>query len=138
MPVNVDGGNKFSRTTNEKDGEEKLKLFNDKIGSADEITIIGYGFGDKHINNRLSNAMVKNEELKIQIVDAIFKPVPDSIEQFDYEKRINRATCGAAHWIDYSKDEQWNKEQIEHLKANESIRKQVLEGVKRLLPISKM
>lgn len=132
------GGNKFSRTTNEKDGEEKLKLFNDKIGSADEITIIGYGFGDKHINNRLSNAMVKNEELKIQIVDAIFKPVPDSIEQFDYEKRINRATCGAAHWIDYSKDEQWNKEQIEHLKANESIRKQVLEGVKRLLPISKM
>ncbi|WP_188047096.1 hypothetical protein [Vibrio vulnificus] len=100
--------------------------------------VIGYGFGDKHINNRLSNAMVKNETLKVQIVDAIFKPIPESLEQFDYDGRINRATCGAAHWMDYLENEEWNKEQMEHLKKNVAIRKQVLDGVKRLLPISKM
>ncbi len=132
------GGNKYSRTTNDKEGEEKLKIFSEQIISADEITIIGYGFGDKHINNRLSNAMVKNENLKIQIVDAIPKPIPDSLEQFDYDRRINRATCGAAHWMEYLENEQWNKEKMEHLKNNEAIRKQVLDGVKRLFPISTM
>ena len=132
------GGNKYSRTTNDKEGEEKLKLFSEQIISADEITIIGYGFGDKHINNRLSNAMVKNENLKIQIVDVIPKPIPDSLEQFDYDRRINRATCGAAHWMEYLENEQWNKEKMEHLKNNEAIRKQVLDGVKRLFQISTM
>lgn len=132
------GGNKYSRTTNDKEGEEKLKLFSEQICLADEVTVIGYGFGDKHINNRLSNAMVKNETLKVQIVDAIFKPIPESLEQFDYDGRINRATCGAAHWMDYLENEEWNKEQMEHLKKNVAIRKQVLDGVKRLLPISKM
>ncbi|MBB1440529.1 hypothetical protein H5202_18000 [Shewanella sp. SG41-4] len=132
------GGNKYSRTTNDKKGEEKLKLFSEQINSADEITVIGYGFGDKHINNRLSNAMVKNENLKIQIVDAIFKPIPESLEQFDYDERINRATCGAAHWMDYVESEKWNEEQMEHIKINTAIRKQVLDGVKRLLPISKV
>ncbi|MDD9173646.1 hypothetical protein ERW49_07415 [Aliivibrio finisterrensis] len=132
------GGNKYSRTTNDKEGEEKLKLFSEQICLADEVTVIGYGFGDKHINNRLSNAMVKNENLKIQIVDAIFKPIPESLEQFDYDRRINRATCSAAHWMDYLENEEWNKEQMEHLKNNVTIRKQVLDGVKRLFPISKM
>ncbi|MGX9462445.1 hypothetical protein ACWXWU_14595 [Shewanella sp. A14] len=132
------GGNKYSRTTNDKEGEEKLKLFSEQICLADEVTVIGYGFGDKHINNRLSNAMVKNENLKIQIVDAIFKPIPESLEQFDHDRRINRATCGASHWMDYLENEEWNKEQMEHLKNNVAIRKQVLDGVKRLFPISKM
>jgi hypothetical protein len=129
------GGNKFSRTTNDKEGEEKLRLFSQQLDLADEITIIGYGFGDKHINNRLSNAMVKNKNLKIQVVDAISKPIADSLEQFDYNRRINRATCGAAHWMDYVENEKWNVEQMRHIKDNESIRKQVSDGVKRLLQI---
>lgn len=51
------GGKKYSNTTNIKKGEEKLKVFDDILQSTDELTIIGYGFGDSHINYRISNVI---------------------------------------------------------------------------------
>ena len=59
------GGAKYSETTNEKEGEEKLKIFSETLQKTKELTIIGYGFGDSHINNRILNAMVLNENLRI-------------------------------------------------------------------------
>lgn len=116
------GGNKYSLTTNVKAGEEKLQLMDKALEEAEEVTIIGYGFGDKHVNYRISNAMVRNASLKLRIVDPISKPKPEFLQQFDYDLRLRGATCGAPHWMDYSNTEKWNKDQIDNLKRNESIR----------------
>lgn len=116
------GGSKYSLTTNEKEGEEKLKLFDEMLRDIDELTIIGYGFGDRHINYRLSNAMVLNCSLKIRVVDPIHKPYADFLQQFNYDNRLRGATCGAPHWMEYSATEKWNKEQMDSLKENEAIR----------------
>ncbi|MFH4367528.1 hypothetical protein [Vibrio diabolicus] len=124
------GGNKFSRTTNDKHGEEKLMLMVKHLEQTDELTIIGYGFGDKHINTRISNAMVRNSKMKITIVDAVSKPVPEILEQFDHDSRIMRSTCGAAHWMEYLAKDKWDRQQMEVLKNNSSIRKDIFDKVK--------
>jgi len=116
------GGSKYSLTTNEKPGEEKLQVFSNKLSSLEELTIIGYGFGDKHVNNRLLNAMVLNNHLKLVIVDPIHRPVPEFLEQFNYKDRIKTAQCGAAHWMEYVRTKKWNMIQVDQLKANASIR----------------
>nr|OCA01113.1 Uncharacterized protein A9P81_0789 [Leptospira interrogans serovar Copenhageni/Icterohaemorrhagiae] len=67
------GGNKYSKTAKIKQGEEKLKLFEDVMKSVDKLIIIGYGFGDQHINFRINHQLVKNEKFTIEIVDPNFK-----------------------------------------------------------------
>jgi hypothetical protein len=116
------GGSKYSSTTNEKEGEEKLKLFDEMLRDIDELTIIGYGFGDRHINYRLSNAMVLNNRLKIRVVDPIDKLYAECLQQFNYDDRLRGALCGAPHWMDYSATQKWNMEQMNSLKENEAIR----------------
>jgi hypothetical protein len=125
------GCNKYSKTTKDKEGEEKLMLMVKQLDETDELTIIGYGFGDKHINNRISNAMVRNTSMKINIIDAISKPVPEIFEQFGYDSRIRRSTCGAAHWMSYQALGQWDREQMSTLENNSQFRHQIKEVLKR-------
>ncbi|MBU2024860.1 MAG: hypothetical protein KJ868_16265 [Gammaproteobacteria bacterium] len=132
------GGNKYSRTTKDKKGEEKLMLMVKQLDKTDELTIIGYGFGDKHINSRISNAMVRNPNMKIKIVDAISKPVPEILEQFDYDLRIIRNTCGAAHWMSYLALERWDRELMETLDNNKQFRQQIKEVIKRQFSAKKV
>ena len=112
------GGSKYSKTSKIKKGEEKLKIFDEQLMKLDELTVIGYGFGDKHVNFRLSNAMLLNENLTIRIVDPVNCKPPEILEQFDFDSRIRGASCGAAHWMDYCVSEKWDSEQINALKEN--------------------
>jgi hypothetical protein len=116
------GGKKYSETTNDKKGEEKLKIFSDVLATIDELTIIGYGFYDRHVNYRVSNAMVLNDNLRIRIVDPVSKPKPEFLRQFNYDFRLRGAVCSAALWMDYLGTEKWNQDQIAALKENEKLR----------------
>jgi hypothetical protein len=116
------GGRKYTKTTDVKKGEEKLKIFHDVLVKLDELTIIGYRFGDLHINYRISNAMVLNPGLKLRLVDPVSRPWPDFLQQFDYDLRIRKAHCGAAQWMAYVGDEKWDQAQIKALKESESVR----------------
>ena len=113
------GGNKYSETSKIKAGEEKLKIFDDVLQGLDELTIVGYGFRDEHINFKISNALLLNQGLRVRIIDPVFGGTPNCIKQFDYDLRIRRAACGAAQWMDYCKTQKWNDEQIAGLKENE-------------------
>ncbi|WP_061236649.1 hypothetical protein [Leptospira interrogans] len=93
------GGNKYSKTAKIKQGEEKLKLFEDVMKSVDKLIIIGYGFGDQHINFRINHQLVKNEKFTIEIVDPNFKKVPSFVEQFDYDNRIKGTALNTTDWI---------------------------------------
>jgi len=127
------GGNKYSRTTNPKKGEEKLTLLDDVLIKTDELTVIGYSFGDVHVNNRVLNAMVRNRALSVRIVDPAWRGVPPFLEQFDYDQRVRGAICGAAQWMTYVVDEKWNQEQATALKMNTAIRVDVSKRAKELL-----
>lgn len=116
------GGKKYSKTSNPKDGEEKLLIFDKVLVDIEELTIVGYGFGDRHINDRISNAMVLNPKLKIVIVDPTISRIPDFLEQFNYDMRIKKVHSGIAQWIEYCHSGQWNYEQMSILKENEQQR----------------
>jgi len=127
------GAQKYSSTANPKPGEEKLAVFDGVLGQLDELTIIGYGFGDKHVNFRLSHAMVRNDGLSIRIVDPHRDRLPDFLEPFDYKSRVRRAACGATLWMDYSKSNRWDEAQMRCLKENASLRKVVRDRVETAL-----
>jgi hypothetical protein len=131
------GGKKYSKTAKPKKGEEKLTAFDDLLGRIDELTIIGYGFGDKHVNFRIANAMARRENLSIRVIDPNLSKIPEFLEPFEYDSRINRASCGAAHWIDYSKSQKWDAEQIEALKSNSKIRNEIKSRVESLVQTGK-
>src|SRR5215469_15795565 len=127
------GGRKYSGTLKLQLGEEKLKLLDDVLRDLDELTIIGYGFGDRHVNFRLSNAMSLSEKLKIVIVDPYLREVPECIRHFDYDSRIRRAMCGAPHWMSYCKTEKWDYAQLTGLKENLEYRQEVHQRVRNRL-----
>ncbi len=127
------GERKYSPTSKVIEGEEKLKLFDDGLLSLDELTIIGYGFGDEHINFRLTNAMVKNDKLKITIVDPFRREFPAFLKQFDYDGRLIRSMSDTANWMSYVKSHKWNPEQMGALKANAKLRDQVKAAVRKQL-----
>ncbi len=127
------GGRKYSKTTNAKKGEEKLKILDEVLDELDELTIIGYGFGDSHINNRISNAMVRNNNLKLRIVNPTNVKKPEFLEQFDYDSRIRGAHCSAAQWMEYSVAEQWDLDQTNALKENEKYRLDIKTRVETVL-----
>lgn len=128
------GGAKYSVTTNKKAGEEKLDLFSDVLHQLDELHVIGYGFGDLHVNYRISNAMVMNSSLNLKIVDPVHRPEkPEFLRQFNYGERLRGGQCGAAHWLDYFGTGKWNRKQMEGLKENEKFRDIVRHNVEKKL-----
>jgi hypothetical protein len=116
------GGKKYGDTLKIEAGEEKIALFDKLLKEMDELTIIGYGFGDRHINFRLSNAMSLNDRLRLRIVDPRFQPIPECVRHFNYDGRVRQAACSAALWMSYSKSEKWDPQQMQALKENEKYR----------------
>jgi len=51
---------------------QMMSAFDKDIYSADKLTIIGYSFGDEHINETIHMALRYNDKLKIEIVDSSF------------------------------------------------------------------
>ena len=129
------GGRKYSGTSKVKEGEEKLQILDGVLSGLDELTIIGYGFGDEHINFRLSNAMLLNPKLRIMIVDPYRKDIPLCLRQFDYDGRVRRASCSAAQWMEYRDTGVWNQVQMKTLKENEHLRTEVRKIVEAQLKL---
>jgi hypothetical protein len=127
------GGRKYSKTTDDKPGEEKLRLFSDVLATIDELTIIGYGFGDAHINNRISNAMVLNRKLSLNNVNPSHRRWIDLFNQFPHGTRLRSATAGAAEWMSYARTGKWDDDQMRSLKMRATLREEVKARVRRQL-----
>jgi len=129
------GEHKYSGTSKVKEGEEKLHIFDGVLNELDELTIIGYGFGDEHINFRLSNAMLLNSKLRIMIVDPHRTDIPSCVRQFDYDGRVRRASASAAQWMEYRETSVWNPVQEKTLKENEHFRTEIRNFVEARLKL---
>ncbi len=135
------GGRKYSTVAKVTKGEEKLAIFEHALREADQLTIIGYGFGDQHVNFRIQHEMARREKLVVHVVDPQLAKLPTCLSPFDYDSRVTRAQCGAAHWLDYYRTKQWDSEQINSLKQNAAfrdvIRQQVEAAIKHGKPARK-
>ena len=90
------GGDKYSISFSEKDGEEKLILFSQKIEEIELLTIIGYGFNDRHINNKIYKALLFNPGLKLKIVNP-YAEYPECLLEF--KESISLIRADVANWI---------------------------------------
>jgi hypothetical protein len=103
------GGYKYSETFDPKPGEEKIQLMEEILSKVDELTIVGYGFGDIHVNQRLYNAMLLNKDLSIMIVDPYISAKPEFLKPFDYKFRIKTVRAGVAEFFSYMENQMWDK-----------------------------
>jgi len=103
----LSGARKYNATATLKRGEEKLRIFDDIAQRLDELTIIGYGFEDSHINVRIADALATHAGLRIVIVDPRSQQTPDFLAPFDEGDRIQKAVCGAAQWMDFCATGEW-------------------------------
>lgn len=71
------GGQKYSTVAKTGKGEEKLAIFDAVLRQAVHHTIIGYGFGDRHVNFVIQNEMVRLDKMVVQIVDPQLSKLPD-------------------------------------------------------------
>jgi hypothetical protein len=130
------GIRKYSKTSKIKDGEEKLQILDGVLSGLDELTIIGYGFGDEHINFRLSNAMLSNPKLRIMIVDPYRTDIPLCLQQFDYDGRVRSASASAPQWMEYRETSVWSPTQTKTLKDNEHFRAEIRKIVEARLKLA--
>jgi hypothetical protein len=77
--------------------------------------------------------MSRNNKLSLVIIDPLLSKIPNFLGPFDYNSRIIRANCGATHWMDYSKSNKWDVEQIESLNENTKYRTAIKNRVESIL-----
>lgn len=111
------GGKKYSITINQKPGEEKLQLFEKILRETDELTILGYGFGDLHINTRIYNAMILNENLKIKRIEPKTNIYPELFNPVNYAMRLSGGMCTSTQWLYYRIFEKWESDKDGEMKV---------------------
>ena len=71
---------KFSKEISQNAPKELLTLLDEKINDFKELIIIGYSFGDKHINEIIEKWVLSEEMRYIHIVDPFLKYLPQNIK----------------------------------------------------------
>ena len=107
IPSILSGTKKYSSATYDGKGEPKMAQLSMGIERMDELYIIGYGFGDEHINNRIVRAMHLNSSMKIWVIDP-YNPRPVPLNSFDYDMRLNSMYAKTTQAIHYLKNETWH------------------------------
>ena len=81
------GGRKFAPTLGDDTGTS-MYIFKEVLSRIDSLDIIGYGFNDVHINDRIDQAMILNPNLKLNIARFADSQIPHCIERHNHDKRI--------------------------------------------------
>lgn len=130
QPSILTGSKKYHETLSSYPKEEKMALLSTALEKIDELYIIGYSFGDKHINNRIVHAMHLNDKMKVVVVDPSGKK-QEIFEPFDYAFRVQYYSTSFSIWAEYKKTGQWNSEFCSRLDVmTEGIRKPIIKAIK--------
>ena len=130
QPSILTGSKKYHTTLSNHRREEKIELFSSGLEKIDELYIIGYSFGDKHINHRISHAMHLNNSLKVLIVNPTYER-QEIFELFDYNGRVTYCNTIFPIWADYKATGKWNsdfRKKIDELTT--SVRKPMMNLIK--------
>ena len=94
------GGRKFSSKLGDDSGTAMF-LLRQVLLKVDSVDIVGYGFNDVHINDRIDEAMILNQNLKLNIslYDYLSK-LPHCIERHNCNNRIKLSYgFGTPEWF---------------------------------------
>jgi hypothetical protein len=130
QPSILTGSKKYHQTLSSYPKEEKMALLSSALEKVDELYIIGYSFGDKHINNRIVHAMHLNDKMKVVIVGPSGKK-QEMFEPFDYAFRVQYCATSFSVWADYEKTGQWDSAFSTHMeKMTTSLRIPLIKTIK--------
>lgn len=130
QPSILTGSKKYSQTLSPKPREEKIELFSTALERIDELYIIGYSFGDSHINNRIVHAMHLNPQMKVVIVNPTYEE-QEIFAPFDYGLRVRYCSMGFSIWADHERTGTWNTEFRNSVETSSSkVRKPILDAIK--------
>lgn len=130
QPSILTGSKKYHQTLSSYPKEEKMALLSSALEKVDELYIIGYSFGDKHINNRIVHAMHLNDKMKVVIVGPSGKK-QELFEPFDYAYRVQYCATSFSVWADYEKTGQWDSAFSTHMeKMTTSLRIPLIKTIK--------
>jgi hypothetical protein len=87
--VHVAGTYKFDPTKPQNLPEEWLKRFRADINSAEDLAVIGYGFGDAHINLTIRGWLEHHTLRKLHIVNPYISEIPSGFRHF-YDQVVVR------------------------------------------------
>ena len=133
QPSILTGSKKYHTTLSNHRREEKIELFSSGLEKIDELYIIGYSFGDKHINHRISHAMHMNNNLKVMIINPTYEK-QEIFEPFDYDMRVRYCTTVFPIWADYEKKGSWDSDFRKKIEEGTSIiRKPMIASIKENL-----
>ena len=133
QPSILTGSKKYNATLSNHRHEEKIELFSSGLNKIDELYIIGYSFGDKHINYRISHAMHLNDKLKLVIVNPTYER-QEIFEPFDYNGRVTYCNTIFPIWADFKATGKWDsnfRNKLDELIT--SIRKPMMNLIKNSL-----
>lgn len=130
QPSILTGSKKYHTTLSNHRHEEKIELFSSGLEKIDELYIIGYSFGDKHINHRISHAMHLSSNLKVMIINPTYEK-QEIFEPFDYNMRVRYCNTIFPIWADYEQKGNWDsdfRKKMEELSA--TVRKPMMNSIK--------
>jgi hypothetical protein len=84
----LSGGHKFKREMSQIAPIAYLNIFKESILSINELTVVGYSFGDSHINTVLTEWLAEKDKTVI-IFDPYMKDVPECIKAFGNKVAIH-------------------------------------------------
>ncbi|WP_371364539.1 hypothetical protein ACA097_16280 [Pseudomonas sp. QL9] len=93
----LSGSHKFSKTFDQIAPRALFEEFKNRINHSCEIDVIGYGFGDPHINNTIKNWLI-NPKNKLTIYDPYRTTAPDFLS--DQESKIEIKNYGLTRYLD--------------------------------------
>jgi len=135
-PSILSGNTKYDPATYSGKGAPKMALFSTGLERLDELYIVGYGFGDIHINNRIARAMHRNDCMKIFVIDPV-NTRPKALNAFDYgiekgieKMRVRGISGSAVHSLRYLETGQWHsKEEVAKIEAVWKQRTEIYENL---------
>jgi len=86
----LSGGHKFKKIFEQIAPIGLLEEFKFRIQDSQELVIIGYGFGDEHVNEVIFNYLNSGKELKVIICDPFRNNAPSFIERFNSKIEIRK------------------------------------------------
>lgn len=92
------GAHKFDPRRQQVLPPDMLKHFRSNLNFVSELVVIGYNFGDNHINEALRDWLEFSEERSIHIVDVVDRDVPPFLLHLSPQVSIERAS--AAEFFD--------------------------------------
>lgn len=130
QPSILTGSKKYHQTLSAYPREEKMELFSSALERIDELFIIGYSFGDKHINNRIVHAMHLNNQMRVCIVNPVYKQEA-IFDPFDYGLRVRYCSAPFPVWADHEQTGKWDSDFRKHMeKMTSELRNPFLSTIK--------